>query len=140
MAFITLNTFVDGLEALVVAGVVRSYIHGPPSGAVSTADLPAKFVHLPGISGATRLAFGNQGGKGSLQAQVIILVEPVVQGRPPENFDATVDLVDAFEAALIAAGCSIGGILGWSVRVTIFSVAEIDYWAVVADVEGNHWQ
>ena len=139
MAFITLNTFVDGLEALVVAGVVRSYIHGPPSGAVSTADLPALFVHLPEISAVGRLVFANQGGTGSLRAQLIILVEPVAQSRQPENFDAAVDMADALEAAFIALTCGVG-ILGWSVRVTIFSVAEIDYWAVVADVEGNRWQ
>jgi len=139
MAFITLNAFVDGLEALVVAGVVRSYIHGPPSGAVSTADLPAMFVNGAEISGAGKMVFGSQGGTGGLRAQILILVEPVAQSRQPENFDAAVDMADALEATFIAQACGLGP-LKWSIRVTNEPLAEIMHWAVVADVEGNRWQ
>lgn len=139
MAPITMRTFVDGLEALSVTGVVRQHTQGPPAGATSTADLPAMFIHLPQISGATKMTLGNQGGGGSLEAQLIILVEPVAQNIHGVNWDATVDLADALETALIAAGCAIGGVLGWSIRVTNWAVAEVMYWAVVADVSGGRW-
>lgn len=138
MAFLTLNAFIDGLEALVIAGVVRSYIHGPPSAAPGTADCPAMFVHQPEVVGQ-RLAFGQQGGAGSMRAQLIILVEPVAQSRNPENFDGAVDMVDALESTLIDASCSVGGILGWTIRVTEFDVAGVAHWAVIADVEGGRW-
>ena len=136
---ITMRTFVDGLEALSVTGVTRYFLQGPPAGATSTPDLPAMFIYLPQISGATKVTLGNQGGGGTLQAQVMILVEPVAQNKQGVNFDASVDLVDALEAALIAAGCAIGGVLGWSIRVTNFAVAELMYWVVEATITGGRW-
>lgn len=139
MALITLRTFVDGLEAISVTGLVRSYTQGPPSAKPATADLPAMFLHLPQIAGATKLVFSEQGGRGALQAQVIILVEPIVQNLQGTNFDASVDMVDALETTLIAATCDIGGVLGWTIRVTNWEVGGQMYWAVVADIEGGRW-
>lgn len=136
---ITMRTFVDGLEALSVTGVTRYFLQGPPSGATSTPDLPAMFIYLPQITGATKITLSNQGGGGTLQAQVMILVEPVAQNKQGVNFDASVDLADALEATLIAAGCAIGGVLGWDIRVTNFPVAELSYWAVVATITGGRW-
>ena len=139
MAFITLTTFVDGLEALVVAGVDRQYTQGPPAQPPTTADLPVSFVYKPRVVGATGLTFANQGGRGSLAAQYIILVQFVAQNRQGPNHDDTVAMVDALEAALIAAGCGIGGRLGWSIVVTNHAVAEMMYWAVVADITGGRF-
>jgi len=136
---ITLRTFVDGLEALTISGVHRPFVQGTPSKAPDTGDLPATFIHLPLIAGASKLVLGSQGGKGVLQAQLIILVEPVVQNQQGANFDATVDMADALEEALVAAGCAIGGNLGWMIRVTNWAVAGEMYWAVVADMEGGRW-
>ena len=138
MAYITMNAFVDGLEALVVSGVVRSYTHGPPSGAAGVGDCPAMFVHLPAMTGAP-LVFGEGGGNGTLSAQVIILVEPVAQSRNPENFDAGVDMMDALEDALRGAECAIGKIASWNIRLTELEVAGIAYWAVIAQIEAGRW-
>jgi len=135
---ITLRTFVDGLEALSITGVTRSYLQGPPTSGPVTADLPALFIAYPTLTGS-RLTLGNQGGNGTLTAQLYILVEPVAQNMQGANYDATVAMVDALETALIAAACSIGGALSWSVRVTTFEVAGEAYWTVIADMEGRRW-
>ena len=139
MAPITLKTFVDGLEALSITGVVRRYIHGPPSGATAVPDLPALFIAYPQISAAGKLVFGQQGGTGELQAQLTILVEPVAQNYQARNYDKAVEMADSLEAALIEMACSVGGVAGWSIRVTEFVVAGQSYWAVLADVTGGRW-
>lgn len=136
---ITMRAFVDGLEAITVVGVVRGYDQGSPSGATSTADLPAMFIYQPRIDGATRKVFGSQGGGGSLRAQLIILVEPVAQSVQGENFDDAVGFVDALETELKGAPCTIGGVLSWSIRIGEFALTKQTYWAVIADIQGGRW-
>ena len=136
---ISMRTFVDGLEALSVTGVERKYLQGPPAGATSTPDLPAMFIYLPQIVGASKITLGNQGGGGTLQAQLLILVEPVAQNKQGVNFDRSVDLADALEATLLDAACAIGGVLGWDIRIINFAVAELMYWAVEATITGGRW-
>ena len=136
---ISMRTFVDGLEALSVTGVERQYLQGPPAGATSTPDLPAMFIYLPQIVGASKITLGNQGGGGTLQAQLLILVEPVAQNKQGVNFDRSVDLADALEATLLDAACAIGGVLGWDIRIINFAVAELMYWAVEATITGGSW-
>jgi hypothetical protein len=135
---ITLRTFVDGLEALSVTGMVRSYTRGPPRAATAVPDLPAMFVAYPGQSGS-RLVFGNQGGRGELRARIWIAIKPVVQDLQGVNFDAAVDMADALEAALVAASCAIGGVLTWDIDVTTDLVAGQSCWMVIAQIGGGRW-
>ena len=139
MAPISLKTFVDGLEALSITGVTRRYIHGPPAGMTNVPDLPAMFIAFPQISAAGKLVFGQQGGTGQLQAQLTILVVPVSQDYQARNFDRAVEMVDSLETAMIEVNCTIGGVLGWGMRVTVIEVAGHAYWAVIADVTGGRW-
>jgi hypothetical protein len=138
MAYITLATFVDGLEAITVEGVTRRYIHGVPAGVVNAPAVPALFIAYPVATGG-KLVFGSQGGTGNLTAQLHILVKAVAQDYQERNFDSTVRMADALETALFDVECAIGGPLGWSVRVTVVPVAGHDYWTVLADVEGGRW-
>lgn len=138
MAIITLRTFVDGLEAMTITGVVRSYLQGPPTSATAVPDLPALFIAYPKGTGS-KLVFKGQGGAGSLTAQLWILVEPVAQSLQGTNYDLSVDLANNLEAALFDLSCAVGGNLGWTIQVTNRAVAGTMYWAVIADVEGGRW-
>ena len=132
----TYRAFVDALEALTVTGVTRQFTQGPPSGATGVGDCPAQYVRAP--SGNERpLVFGEQGGWATMTAEVVILVEPVGQNRQPDNFDNTVDMMDALTTALQGASCITKSKINWSIRQTIDTVAGMDYWAVVATVEGT---
>ena len=137
MPLITMRTFVDGLEALTIAGVTRQFTSGPPTAA--PANLPAMFIYLPAITGVNRITLGNQGGGGTLGTQIIILVEAVAQNLQGQNFDDAVDMADTLEAALIASGCAIGGVLGWDINIIEFDVAGIVYWTVRAILTGGRW-
>jgi len=132
----TYRSFVDALEALVVAGVVRRYTSGPPAGATGVADVPAQYVRYPG-GDERALVFGEGGGVGTLRAELVILVEPVAQSMQGRNFDLTVDMMDNLATALRGAPCTIGGKLSWSVRMGEDFVASTAYWAVIASVEGH---
>ena len=132
----TYRAFVDALEALVVTGVERRYTSGPPAGSTGVGDCPAQYVRLPAGNEAG-IAFDGQGGWPSLSAELVILVEPVAQNRQPDNFDNTVDMMDALTTALQGASCYTKSKLSWAIRQAIDTVAGQDYWAVVASVEGN---
>ncbi len=138
MAPITLRTFVDGLEAMTITGVVRSYLQGPPTSATAVPDLPALFIASPRITGS-RLVFNGQGGDGNLQAQLWILVEPVAQSLQGTNYDLAVDLADNLEGAIYDLSCAVGGNLGWAIQVLNKPVAGTMYWVVLADMEGSRW-
>jgi hypothetical protein len=133
----TYRSFVDALEALVVAGVVRRYSQGPPIGAPGTADCPFQYVRYPGTDEEYPIVFGEQGGWLDLHADLVIGVEPVGQDVAPENFDNTVDMMDNLAAALRGQTCTTKSHVRWSLRQIIDTVAGQQYWAVLAQVRGN---
>jgi hypothetical protein len=132
----TFRSFVDGLEALVVTGVVRRYTQGPPLGAPGTADCPFQYVRYP-RSTEVAIVFGEQGGHPTRTAELVIGVEPVGQNTAYENFDDTVDLMDNLESALQGASCLTKSKLNWSIRQEDDPVAGQMYWAIIATVEGS---
>ena len=132
----TYRAFVDGLEAISVTGVVRSYTQGPPSGSTGVGDCPAMYVNKPG-GDERSIVFGSHGGQGTKRAEIVILVEPVAQNRQPENFDNTVDMMDNLSTALQNASCLTKSKLSWSMDQTTREGAGLAYWAVVATVEGH---
>ena len=132
---ITYRAFVDGLEALEVEGVAEAFTQGPPASMVSV-NLPAMWVQLPG--GAEKgLVFGGAGEDLTLRAELVVLVDAVAQSTQGENFDATVDMLDAVTAALQSddAHTLATGSPTWTIRTATVPIGNIDYWAVVATVE-----
>ena len=136
MAPTTYRTFVDGLEALDITGVVRRYNSGPPAGAPAASDTPAQYVRYPSGDEAP-IVFGEQLGWPTLRAELVILVEAVAQSTQVRNFDLTVDMMDNLTTALQGATCITKTKLRWSVRMGEDLVAGTAYWAVIASVEGN---
>jgi len=132
----TYRAFVDALEALSITGVSRTYTQGPPLGAPGVGDCPFQYVRYPGSDSETAIVFGEQGGRYHLRAELVVGVEPVGQNTAFENFDDTVDLMDAVQTALQGASCITDSKLNWSLRQVIDTVAGQQYWAVLAVVEG----
>ena len=130
MAATTYRSFIDGLEALSISGVVQAYTEGVPA---SISRLPASFVQLPeGEERAIRA--GTPTGWPTLRADLVVLYEAAGKGDQGPNFDGTVDMMDAVQAAL--RGFDPGQVRpSWSMRMATVTVAGTGYWAVVASVE-----
>jgi hypothetical protein len=127
MALTTYRTFVDSLEALSITGVNRQYTQGPPLNPPGVGDCPFQYVRYPGAD-EIPLVFGEQGGWATFRAELVIGVE---------NFDDTVDFMDAVVSALRSADCITLSKLRWNVRQIIDTVAGQQYWAVLVTVEGS---
>ena len=134
----TFTSFVDALEAVVVAGVNRRYTDGPPQ-SLNSSDLPAQWVQLPRGSDET-ITFGNLGGWQTMTADVVIAVEAVGQDVNAVNFPLTVSMMDALAAAMSAADtCALftKSVPTYTIRQTVVEVAGVAYWAVYATVTGK---
>jgi len=132
----TYRSFVDALEALDISGVNRQYDQGPPIAQVGVADCPFQYVRYPGSDEERAIVFGEQGGYYEMHADLVVCVEPVGQNVGPENFDDTVDMMDAVQTALQGMGCITDSKSAWNLKQTIDTVAGQEYWAVVAQVRG----
>lgn len=132
----TLTAFVTALGDLTVTGVSRAYDE-PPTG-LNDADLPSMWVQLPQSEEAA-LTLDGVGGWPVLRAQLIIAYQASAQGTQSANWSGTLAMLDALAAAFhgTAPGTLGKGKISWSIRPGQVNVAGIDYWAVIADVEGN---
>lgn len=132
----TYATYVANLGDLSITGVNRAYDEPPK--ALNTADLPASWVQLPeGEEGP--LTFQTHGGWPILRADLVVALEAVGQERQAQNFSDTVTMMDSMSTALrgVTVGSTLGkGPINWTMRQAIIPVADVDYWAVVASVEG----
>jgi len=128
--------YVDSLEALVVAGVIRRYESGPPL-ALNTADLPAQWVQLPaGESEAMVLGDAAASRWPVFNADLIVAVEAVGQDTGGANFDATITLMEALRTRLELSDLTEVP-LSWTIRQAIVTVAGNDFWAIVCSVKGQ---
>jgi hypothetical protein len=120
----TYTAFVNGLEALVATGVTTRLASSAPL-ALNSADLPVQWVAAP------------RGGWPTLKADLIVAYEAAGQDTGPTNFVGTVTMMDNLSAALRGATTLCGGPLRWDIKVSIVTVASVNYWAVIASVEGS---
>ena len=140
MGITSLNTFVNSLTAITIAGVNRAYTEGMPD-KINPADLPALFARIVegGDQGLTTKTYG---GWPSLICELIIAVELVGLNTVPANHAAVVDLIDALNNAVRALDVGSGnfgrGGLSWSWRLSNEeTVGDQRVWAVVARFEGR---
>ena len=136
MAFpTTYEDFIDGIEAVAITGVNRTY-QGPPSGTPSTADCPCKFCIYPGGSERS-LVFGMQGGRRSLRVEFWIVVEPVAQNIGEENWKAGVKMMDTASVAFQNAACITSAHLEWEIDLVEKDISGVRFWTVVMIIRGN---
>jgi len=86
------------------------------------------------------MVFGQQGGWQHVYAQIVICVEPVGQNVTQENFDDTIDMMDALSAGLRNLSCITKSHLTWNMHETTGPegfIAGQGYWAIICNVEGT---
>lgn len=132
----TFSTFVTGLQDLTVTGVKRVY-DGPPR-SLAASDLPAMWVQLPEGSDAP-FTFAGEGGWPELIAEIWVTVEALELGTQPENYDATITVVDNLITALrgITTGSISKSKLTWTIRGAYTPIGEKYYWTVIARITGH---
>lgn len=141
MATASFYTFLSRLAAVTVSGVNRRYAlaeGGPMS--LTTADLPAQWVTVPGIaawSGQEEPLCANQTeGARTHRAILVVAISPLTQDLVGANWVATVQMVDAVYDGLAAVYTTLGKSLP-TVQVVAtpdIEVAGVKYWGVLATV------
>lgn len=127
----TLTQFVTALGNVSVTGVKRAYTAPPRQ--VYTADCPAQYPRLPRLENGPVVACGD-GLWPTLTGEIVICVEPVLQGEQPTNFALVLTLMDALNTALQ------GATLAKSKHTWTLSQEWIDfgdgttYWAIIATI------
>ena len=130
----TLTAFITALGDLTVTNVI-SKLDEPPR-KLTTADLPAQWVQVPIIE-RMPATFQSQGKLwDTLRAQLVIAFEPVGQSTQAANWSGVLTLIDNLHTAL-AASLLVQGRIQYTIAQGVVAVAEIDYWAVIAEVEGH---
>lgn len=130
----TFAAWLADLATLATVGVTRKYTSGPPE-SLSTADLPAQWIELP--HGENRPAYaGAEGGDRTMMADLVIALEPVAQNKQNVNFAAAVTMLDAVNTIFTAHTSLLMGPMTWRSRVVSIGVANVNYWAVVTEIEG----
>lgn len=142
MATKSFYTFLGRLAAVTVSGVTRRYAlteGGPMS--LTTADLPAQWVTIPGIAAwsgqETPLCAAQTEGQRTHRGIVVVAINPLTQDLVGANWVATVQMVDAVYDGLVAVYTTLGrGLPTVQVVATPdIEVAGVKYWGVLATVE-----
>jgi hypothetical protein len=119
------------LSGLTVAGVTRKYTYTPR--ALATADLPASFVQLPAGRYTPMFTCKNLSVVRTLR--YVIAVEASGQGTEPQNYDLTVDLLDALTTAIHAVtNAQWGGIMSYALEARGLPIGGSYYWSIIATV------
>jgi hypothetical protein len=132
----TYRAWVDYLETLTPAGVVKLCTSGPPA-ALNTADLPEKWVQ--NVHSENRpSASGSEGGDRTLYATIVVVLGPVAQDGIDKNYDAALDMCDALET-MMAGTFATSPLIGpqtWSTQLANIGIGNIMYWAATSSIEG----
>lgn len=132
----TFAAFVTALGDLAITGVSSGSRLDQPPLALQTANLPAQWVQLP-ESSEEPLTYQTNGGWPEMRAELIVAYEAKLQNMHAANWAATLAQLDNVLAALRATRAIGQGILTWTIRPGIVTVAEVDYWAVIAEVTAH---
>ena len=130
----TITNFVTALGDVTITGVT-SKLNEPPR-SLATADLPAQWVQIPRLE-REPATFESQGKLWDThRAQLIVAFEPVGQNTQAANWSGVLTLMDSVWTA-IAAASIVQGRLQYTIAQGIVTVAEVAYWAVIAEVEAH---
>ena len=126
---LTFTAFINTLEALEVSGCTVRHSKGPP---VKLSTLPAQFAQFP--AGERRALHKGDSTWKRLTVDLVIAVEKAGQATQPINYEASIALMDALEAALEGLGV-VGSIVpDWDIGLDEVTISGQRYWAAVATV------
>jgi len=130
----TITNFVTALGDVTITGVTSKLDEPPRS--LATADLPAQWVQVP-ILEREPATFQSQGKLWDThRAQLVVAFEAVGQNTQAANWSGVLTLLDNVWTA-IAAASIVQGRLQYTIAQGIVTVAKIDFWAVIVEVEAH---
>jgi len=127
----TYASFISTLAGVSVTGVTRSYDHEPIQ--VETADLPAKYVKLPGGGVNLETATTCVGDGKTRSADVVVALEPIGQSNREPNWESVVAMMDYLETALDTLYTS--SLFVYTIASGFVTLGEVSHWAVTATCE-----
>jgi hypothetical protein len=101
-----------------------------------TADLPRSFVRLPGGGRNFDTLTTCTGSGVTREIELVVLINPLNQDNPEPNFDATIAMMDEVEAVIPSLKSTMS-MINWTISSGLETVGRMDYWAVVAAIEGT---
>lgn len=129
----TVTAFYNAMSGLVVTGVKRRF--SAPPRQVTTADLPAQWVNLPGAANNldSTLAAACYDLAKSRTATLVIATEAAGQNNNPANTTALLTMMDALETALDAYRRT-EGMVDYSITPAAIVLSDTNYWGVTCSV------
>lgn len=130
----TVTAFYGALNSLSVTGVTRRYAYEPNG--LSTADLPAQWVRLPGSELGADSSWASaciDTGKGR-NAELVIASEAIGQETPGAATTALLTLIDNLETALDTWDATQSGYTNYTIDAGSVAVGGVAYWALIATV------
>ena len=130
----TVAAFYTALNSLNVTGVTRRYAYEPNG--ISTADMPAQWVRLPGNGLGIDSAFASASNDTSKErsAELVIAVEAIGQETPGAATTALVAMADNLETALDGWDATRPGYVNYTIAAGPVTVGQVAYWALIANV------
>lgn len=128
-----LSQLIDDLATLPITGVKRQFAAPPTQ--VNTADMPLAFPRVPkGEVSVNTIGGGVR--PSAWTVELVCVIEAAGQSTQPANFEATVELIDAINAAL-EAYAAVGPVDHWAIKQDIEGIGDAGYWVIVASVEAS---
>lgn len=130
----TVAAFYTALNSLSVTGVTRRYAYEPNG--ISTADMPAQWVRLPGNGLGIDSAYASASNATSKErsAELVIAVEAIGQETPGAATTALVAMADNLETALDGWDATRPGYVNYSIDAGSVAVGGVAYWSLIATV------
>lgn len=134
-----MTTYVEfrtALGDLSITGVVRQYGYGEgPPASLNAGELPASWAQEP--SGDLHaVVFGGGPSVTEFHALLIVAVLPTAHSTLADADKATAVMMDNVRAAVSASNLARSHTSG-KVRQAVVTVAKVDYWAVVAELQAT---
>jgi len=130
---LTVTSFIATLGTLSISGVT-SLTELPTR--VNAADLPIGFPRLP-TTGNEIATFTGVGSLRNLSCEYVILIQPVPLSNTATNYAAAATAIDNLYTTLSAEMAANVQIDSWSSQMTIETLGDISYWAIVTQIEAS---
>jgi hypothetical protein len=129
----TYTQLVNTLRNVTIDGVNRKYDSPPKK--INNADLPVQFPTLP-TSDEGPITFSGVGLElPVMRCGLYVVFEAASQNLNEINFDKTIEMMDNVAAAMRSSQMGRGR--KWSLQTVLLAWGNVNYWAVLVEVEAT---
>lgn len=126
--------FVAIVAGATITGVTTKLDYIPAAG--YTGNLPLSFPRFPGGGINPETLTTCTGDGKTMTMELVVVLEPLGQGNPEPNYEATIAMMDYVEAGLGALG-DFMPIVEYQIRAEGITLGGVGHWGVVATVTGT---